>query len=77
MESLSTDINRVIASVLTDKEAYVLCHHFGIGCPQETFDIIAAEIGLSRERTRQLNMKALEKLRKSAKVLNLVNYLSA
>lgn len=77
MESLSTDINRVIASVLTDKEAYVLRHHFGIGCPQETFDVIAAQIGLSRERTRQLNMKALEKLRKSAKVLNLVNYLSA
>ena len=77
MESLSTDLNRVIASVLTDKEAYVLCHHFGIGCPQETFDDIAAEIGLSRERTRQLNMKAFEKLRKSAKVLNLVNYLSA
>lgn len=77
MESLSTDINRVIASVLTDKETYVLCHHFGIGCPQETFDDIAAEIGLSRERTRQLNMKAFEKLRKSAKVLNLVNYLSA
>ena len=77
MESLSTDINRVIASVLTDKEAYVLRHHFGIGCPQETFDVIAAQIGLSRERTRQLNMKALEKLRKSAKVLNLVNCLSA
>ena len=77
MESLSTDINRVIASVLTDKEAYVLRHHFGIGCPQETFDVIAAQIGLSRERTRQLNMKALEKLRKAANVLNVVNYLSA
>ena len=77
MESLSTDLNRVITSVLTDKEAYVLCHHFGIACPQETFDVIAAEIGLSRERTRQLNMKAVEKLRKSAKALNLLNYLAA
>ena len=77
VESLSIDINRVIASVLTDKEAYVLCHHFGIGCPQETFDEIAAEIGLSRERTRQMNVKAVEKLRKFAKALNLVNYLAA
>lgn len=77
MQSLSTDLNRIIASVLTDKEAYVLCHHFGIGCPPETYDVIAAEIGLSRERTRQLNMKAVEKLRKSSKSLNLVNYLAA
>ena len=77
IESLSTDLNRMIASMLTANEAYVLRHHFGIGCPQETFDDIAAEIGLSRERTRQLNMKAVEKLRKSAKALNLVNYLAA
>lgn len=77
MESLSTDINRIIASVLTDKEAYVLRHHFGIGCPHETFDDIAAQVGLSRERTRQLNMRAVEKLRKSAQSLNLVNYLTA
>lgn len=77
MESLSTDLNRVIASVLTDKEAYVLRHHFGIGCPQESFDYIAATLGLSRERTRQLNMKAIEKLKKSATALNLVSYLAA
>lgn len=77
MESLSTDLNRVIVSVLTEKEAYVLCHHFGIGCPQESFDDIAAVIGLSRERTRQLSMKAIEKLRKSATALNLANYLAA
>lgn len=77
MESLSTDLNRMIASMLTHNEAYVLRHHFGIGCPQETLDDIAAEIGLSRERTRQLNMKAVEKLRKSAKSLNLVSYLAA
>lgn len=77
IESLSTDIHRLMDAVLTEKEAYVVCHHFGIGCPQETFDVIAAEIGLSRERTRQLNMKAVEKLRKSAKSLNLSNYLAA
>lgn len=77
IESLSTDIQRLMDAVLTEKEAYVVCHHYGLGCSQETFDAIATEIGLSRERTRQLNLKAVEKLRKSAKSLNLVNYLAA
>lgn len=76
-ESMSTDIKRVIEAVLTPKEAYVVCHYFGLGHPQMTFDDIAAQIGLSRERTRQVNKKAIEKLRKSSSALQLVNYLAA
>lgn len=77
LESFSADTMRIINSVLTDNEAYVICHHYGIGCTQETLTDIGYEMGLSCERTRQINKSALKKLHNSSAMHGLVGYLAA
>jgi RNA polymerase sigma factor (sigma-70 family) len=52
--------------VLDDREYQIVGHRFGIGGLNpdgQTLREIAAELGISKERVRQLQMKALDKLR--------------
>lgn len=50
--------------VLTDKEQQVLKMYFGIGMSREyTLEEIAFNLGISRERTRQIRDRALKRLR--------------
>lgn len=76
-ESLTTDLSTIIKVLLTEREAFVLRKLFGIGCTPCHLDDIASEIGLSRERTRQLSVKAMEKIRHSSCSSRLVHYLAA
>ena len=60
-------------SVLSDREREIVDCRFGLsdGQPPETLKAIAERIGLSKERVRQLQMRALEKLHERAVELNL------
>ena len=50
--------------MLSPSEEKVLPMRFGIGCDREhTLEEIAQDFGLTRERIRQIEVKALQKLR--------------
>ena len=62
-KSLEIEIERALRS-LTDREAEILRYYYGfIGENPVTIDEIAAILGITRERVRQIKDKALKKLR--------------
>ena len=58
------EIRQVIRQKLHPREQMILARRFGLGRPEETLEAIAIDLGLSRERIRQLQDKALARLRK-------------
>ncbi len=61
--SLSADVMRVISS-LKDREKQVLVKFFGLGdTEQQSLNKISDEMGLGRERIRQIKEKAVRRLR--------------
>lgn len=66
-ESLSKEIERVLAFTLSDRERDIVKKFFGIGVPEMTLEEIGDEFGLTRERVRQIKEKAIRKLRPNAK----------
>ena len=60
-ESLRSDLESVL-SVLNERERQVVRLSFGIGDAVMTLEEISAALGLTRERVRQLRVKALHKL---------------
>jgi len=60
-ESLSKDIQTVMC-VLNERERQVLTLSFGLGCQAMTLEEIGENLELTRERVRQLKMKAIHKL---------------
>ena len=53
------------------RERMVIKMHFGIDCEAVSFDEISRqlELGVSRERVRQIHMRAIHKLKKYARML--------
>jgi len=66
-ESLSKEIERVLAFTLSDRERDIVKKFFGIGVTEMTLEEIGDEFGLTRERVRQIKEKAIRKLRPNAK----------
>ena len=66
-ESLSKEIERVLAFTLSDRERDIVKKFFGIGVTDMTLEEIGDEFGLTRERVRQIKEKAIRKLRPNAK----------
>jgi len=65
-ESLRIEIERTL-NTLPEKESKVLRAFYGIGTKPKSLEEIGQEIGISRERTRQIKEKAIKHLRQKAK----------
>jgi RNA polymerase primary sigma factor len=74
-ESLSKEIERVLAHTLSDRERDIVKKFFGIGVPEMTLEEIGDEFGLTRERVRQIKEKAIRKLRPTSKSKLLKSFL--
>ena len=74
-ESMSDDLKAVLKSVLTDREIKIVTECFGIGCQERGLEEIGTEMGLTRERVRQIREKSIEKIRNSGNVRVLMKYL--
>lgn len=61
VESLRNDL-QVAMAVLNGRERQVLELSFGLGCPAMTLEEIGEKLELTRERVRQLRVKAIGKL---------------
>jgi RNA polymerase primary sigma factor len=61
MESLRSDL-RSVMTVLSPRERLILELSFGLGCQAKTMEEISDDLELTRERVRQLKMKAIHKL---------------
>ena len=64
-ESMCSDLNRVLYAVLNERERNIVLQSFGIGCQERALDDIGGEMGLSRERVRQIREHSIEKRRKN------------
>ena len=54
-----------LADRLDERERSVLNAHYGLGRPAQTLNEIGGELGLTAERARQIESRALEKLREA------------
>jgi RNA polymerase sigma factor (sigma-70 family) len=54
-----------LADRLDERERSVLNAHYGLGRPAQTLNEIGGELGLTAERARQIEARALEKLREA------------
>lgn len=74
-ESMSLELNNVLKSVLKDREITIIRECFGIGCPEKGLEEIGDQLGLTRERVRQIREKSIAKLRESGNSRVLMKYL--
>ena len=63
--SLSDDLIRTIV-LLNEREQAIVKSFFGVDCERKTMAEIGIELGLKRERVRQIRDKALRKMRKAS-----------
>lgn len=61
-KDLQDKVNEVL-SELTPRETQVICMRFGIGSPELTLDEIGQKMRITRERVRQIEVKAMRKLK--------------
>jgi RNA polymerase primary sigma factor len=52
--------------VLSPREREVIARRFGLAGPEETLAVIGRRLGVTRERVRQIEARALDKLRQAA-----------
>ncbi|ONS57888.1 RNA polymerase subunit sigma-70 [Burkholderia cenocepacia] len=72
------DCVRSLLRSVTPTEADVLCRRFGLGGAEpDTYDAIAQDAGMSRERVRQIEKRALAALRTAAEAENAQSFLDA
>ena len=65
-ESLSTLLIEAIEPVLRKRELQVVLGRYGLGRTRATLEAMAGELGITRERVRQIENRALERLRRRA-----------
>ncbi|OGG43622.1 hypothetical protein A3G50_00920 [Candidatus Jorgensenbacteria bacterium RIFCSPLOWO2_12_FULL_42_11] len=58
------NIDNILGQVLSSREAEVVRGRFGLNTELKTLEEIAENFGVSRERVRQIEFRALRKLRK-------------
>ena len=74
--ALGRRLDEVMGQTLTETERDILVQRFGLGGQRpRTLDEIGAELSVSRERIRQMQIRALEKLQRKGAVATLADYL--
>ena len=74
-ESMSHELDTVLRNVLKDREITIVRECFGIGCNEKGLEEIGDQLGLTRERVRQIREKSIVKLRESGYSKQLIKYL--
>ena len=74
-ESMAQELNTVLHKVLKEREIQILTQCFGIGCHEKGLEEIGDQLGLTRERVRQIREKSIAKLRDSGNAKILMKYL--
>ena len=74
-ESMAHELNTVLGKVLKEREIIIIRECFGLGCPEKGLEEIGDELGLTRERVRQIREKAIVKLHESGNAQILKKYL--
>ena len=75
-ESLSKEIDRALDTLGT-REKKIIQMFFGIGGQEQTLEEIGQELGLTRERVRQIKEKAIRRLRQNSRSRLLKSYLGS
>lgn len=74
-ESMLHDLILVLNTTLNERERTIILQSFGIGCPERGLDDIGNDLGLTRERVRQIRERSLEKVRQNGKSRLLLKHL--
>ena len=74
-ESMALELNNVLQKVLKEREITIIRECFGIGCHEKGLEEIGDQLGLTRERVRQIREKSIAKLRDSGNARILMKYL--
>ena len=74
-ESMNQIINDLLKEVLNEREQTIIRESFGIGVMEKSLEEIADEMGMTRERIRQVKEKAIRKIKYSSAAKILKQYL--
>lgn len=74
-ESMNQFINDLLKEVLNEREQSIIRESFGIGVIEKSLEEIADEMGMTRERIRQVKEKAIRKIKYSPAAKILKEYL--
>ena len=74
-EPMALELESVLRKVLKDREITIIRECFGIGCHEKGLEEIGDQLGLTRERVRQIREKSIAKLRDSGYAKILMKYL--
>lgn len=74
-ESMAQELDSVLNKVLKEREITIIRECFGIGRPEKGLEEIGDQLGLTRERVRQIREKSIAKLRDSGNAKILMKYL--
>jgi len=75
-ESMAKELDTVLRNVLKDREITIVRECFGIGCHEKGLEEIGDQLGLTRERVRQIREKSIVKLRESGYAKLLIKYVN-
>ena len=74
-ESMALELDTVLRKVLKEREITIIRECFGIACHEKGLEEIGDQLGLTRERVRQIREKSIAKLRDSGYSKILMKYL--
>ena len=74
-ESMALELESVLKKVLKEREITIIRECFGIACHEKGLEEIGDQLGLTRERVRQIREKSIAKLRDSGYAKILMKYL--